>query len=600
MRNWLGNGRFQHINLLCASTAALLLYFLPGIGGWPLLIFVLPWGLYFLVQRRFPFRHTMLDWFLLLFVVTAVIGVWAAYNTAIAFTYLWWILGAVMLFYAITAGPTASPSWLVGMVCVLAVIISGHFLLTHNWQETPASTASLNLLATAWLNVRPTASSLADPNAAEGFMVIAFPILLAQTLWAVKTKHRVWLAAAVLAVVLVLIGLLFSTSRGAWVALFTGLSFWILWRIGVKLNQHLTKRNIFILLGLLIVGSVIGISLLSTTTISTDFLNWLSGLDSAGSRLRVAQDTLDLIEDFLFTGGGLGTYSGLYSHYILLIPYQFMSHSHDVFLDITLAQGIGGLLAFAGILGVTILLLVIPQSPQEHAFDPYRSFLLKGALAASLIAFVVHGFLDDPLFSSEGAVFLFLIPGMIVWWRRPEPQLESWYRSKWVPGVLAVSIFCVLLIMAFYKPVSARWQANLGAVQMAKVELRDWPSIKWNDSRNAAHLTEAEARFTQALADNPAIRTAYHRLGSLQMLRHEYDDAVASLEMAYEIDPKHNGVRKALGYSYVWAGKPEMALPILAEVPEAYTELNTYVWWWQTQGYEDLSKQAALVVDEMD
>ncbi len=601
IKDWFVNGRFQLINLLCAGAAALLLYFFPSSSGLPLLLFVIPWGLYFLFQRRLPFRHTMLDWFLLLFVLTAVVGVLTAYDTETALTYFWLILGAVLLFYAVTARPEASPQLLVGGVCGLAVIISGHFLLTHNWHETPASAATLSFLTAAWMNVRPAFTSLADPNAAEGIMVITFPIVLAQMVWAAKTKHKAWLAAAALAAVLVLIGLLFSTSRGAWVALLAGLSFWILWSSGVRFSQRVSKRSQIVVFSLLIVGGVVGFSLLSVSGVSTDITNRLTGVGETGSRLKVAQDTLDLIEDFLFTGGGLGAFSGLYSHYILVIPYHFLSHSHDLFLDIMLEQGIGGLLAFVGIVGMTVLCLFTPQSRQENASDRYHSSYLNGALAASLVAMIVHGLVDDPLYSSEGMVFLFLIPAMVVWQYKPEPQMGNWYRTKWTPGLLAASLFFVAMGVVFYKPVSAKWQANLGAVQMAKVELREWPTGQWDDGQNSAELAPAALMFQRAVAIDTENRTAHHRLGLIAMLQQDFDTAVTHLEAANELDPHHRGIIKALGYSFVWQGDLGKAFTFLDVIPESHREMEAYIHWWGVQQQPELASRAeqmAIVLQE--
>jgi hypothetical protein len=85
------------------------------------------------------------------------------------------------------------------------------------------------------------------------------------------------------------------------------------------------------------------------------------------------------------------------------------------------------------------------------------------------------------------------------------------------------------------------------------------------------------------------------------MLRHDFSSAVTHLDRAHELDPGHRGVRKALGYSFVWAGRPEEATAVLAEIPEAKQEMGVYVWWWGTQDRPDLSahaKTANLLLEE--
>jgi hypothetical protein len=49
----------------------------------------------------------------------------------------------------------------------------------------------------------------------------------------------------------------------------------------------------------------------------------------------------------------------------------------------------------------------------------------------------------------------------------------------------------------------AAWHANLGAVEMARIELADFPSGQWEDGKGAALLAPAEGYFLQALAYNP-------------------------------------------------------------------------------------------------
>ena len=50
---------------------------------------------------------------------------------------------------------------------------------------------------------------------------------------------------------------------------------------------------------------------------------------------------------------------------------------------------------------------------------------------------------------------------------------------------------------------------------------------------------------------------------------------------------------------YVWLGEYDKATPLLVSIPEARTELGIYVWWWQAQGYPELSERAHAIYQRL-
>jgi hypothetical protein len=77
------------------------------------------------------------------------------------------------------------------------------------------------------------------------------------------------------------------------------------------------------------------------------------------------------------------------------------------------------------------------------------------------------------------------------------------------------------------------------------------------------------------------------------MLARDYATAVYYLETAHQIDATHRGIRKALGYSYVWMGEFSKALNLVNVLPEAEREMKSYAGWWGEQGRPDLAEKAA-------
>jgi lipopolysaccharide biosynthesis regulator YciM len=167
-------------------------------------------------------------------------------------------------------------------------------------------------------------------------------------------------------------------------------------------------------------------------------------------------------------------------------------------------------------------------------------------------------------------------------------------------SAFAVSTLLIALGVINFDRARAIWHANLGVIQMAQVELAGFPTDQWTEATILPDLEAAEASFRSALHFDSANRTANHRLGLIATLRQDFDSAVKYLEVAHEQTPKHRGIIKALGYSYVWMGEMERAQRLLSEIPEVEHELGVYDWWWEDRGRGDLSANAALMVSRLE
>ena len=127
-----------YLDLTCATIATVLWFALPQIGAWPLVLALLPWLLRFISTRRLT-QRTPFDLPLALFVLTAALAVWAAYDRETAWSKFWLIVGAVLLFYAF-ANARATPAMVrVGLLTAFAVGLSLYFLATNDWTLSQAS-----------------------------------------------------------------------------------------------------------------------------------------------------------------------------------------------------------------------------------------------------------------------------------------------------------------------------------------------------------------------------------------------------------------------------------------------------------------------------
>jgi tetratricopeptide (TPR) repeat protein len=273
-------------------------------------------------------------------------------------------------------------------------------------------------------------------------------------------------------------------------------------------------------------------------------------------------------------------------------------------LDVLLEQGfIGGFVLLVLILGSAWLLARRVYSDREYL----QATLASEAVLVGILILLIHGLIDDPLYGDLGTPLLFLMPGvalMLVGIGQPLPDennpslgMETSLSKGKKPlkpilfggVIIALSI---LVLTIFNQQLISKWYANLGAVEMARQELENWPLKEWNSSTDVTPLQPALNSFNKSLAFNPNQRTALHRRGLIALQKREFETAQVELAKAHTIDPQHRGIRKSLGYAYVWGGKLEESKHLLREIQEAEFEMGVYSWWWGQQDRGDLARQA--------
>ena len=391
-------------------------------------------------------------------------------------------------------------------------------------------------------------------------------------------------------------GLLLASSRLAWIALGISLGLWALWEV----SAYLARRTPLGSYTIFAIGVLFGVMFVYWMVSSTPggvivLLDQLPGSDNASSRLDVIRDFAKLAPDYPYTGGGLVALPGLYSQYIRVVPEYTINNSHNLFLNIALEQGYFGLGVFV------LILLVSVWTLKKSQFDRYY----RWAVLAGFFVLIIIGFADDPFYGGRGMPLLLLLPGLAMALARVEektgddisrtPVVHN-VKLRWaiiVGGLLLV----ILLAFSFRKPLVAGWYANLGAVQMARYELDGFPTGEWDERGDLESLGPSYDYFTRSIALNPLNFTAQHRMGLMAMRARDFEAAVSHLEVAYSLDPEHRGLRKVLGYAYLWTGQFEKALPLMIDIPWIEGEIRSYRKWWQAQGRGDLSKRADRMLD---
>ena len=561
----------------------------------PLLIALAPWVIRFASGSN-PFKGWGIDIALALFIITAALTAWMAYDQPAAVYKFWLLVAAVLLFYAFANQPESNLWILAGIFSLVGICIAGYYLLTNDWGIYPSRLDILNQVGLRWMDIRPSLSiSGFHPNITAGIIGMTLPILIALVVNAWRAKKWVLFAALSIGLLLSMAVFLMIASRHSLVAVGITAVTGAIWLASVYLARTLQWQRwkvfgltlfLVVLIGILIAASNPGIvEKVTALPIS---------VDATVHRREVTQAALGLIGDYPYTGAGLESFPGHFATYYLITPNYIIPHSYNLFMDVAFEQGVAALLSLLWVILVSVLLLLL----YGHQLALPLS-TLRWAVLASFLVVIVHSFFDDIIYDYSQAPLLLLLPGMAMALASPCLAGASKRRmrrlNRRVYSVAAVTVLAILIAGLFnYRQLLADWYANLGALQMARVELSewDWDNSTWKYDKPVDVLDPAADLFVRALEFDPGNRIANHRLGLISMLRRNYPTAIVYLSRAYEKEPNDRGVVKALGLSYVWNAQYEMAIPLLEQIPEAGEEMGVYRWYWWTKGQEDLASKA--------
>lgn len=118
-----------------------------------------------------------------------------------------------------------------------------------------------------------------------------------------------------------------------------------------------------------------------------------------GGRLEIWQHSLTAIQDFPFTGIGIGTFTIVFPRlYPLSFPVDRYPHAHNLVLQIGIDMGLPGAIAYMALLiNLYAMLFVMLRSYSLHSV---RWVLTVGALG-SCVDISVHGLLDAVVWGTK-------------------------------------------------------------------------------------------------------------------------------------------------------------------------------------------------------
>jgi tetratricopeptide (TPR) repeat protein len=358
---------------------------------------------------------------------------------------------------------------------------------------------------------------------------------------------------------------------------------------GDRPQWRMPAKTLGILLGG--AGAVIVVGylwLLFSSSAAESLAGWLPS--QVLTRLHRYHDYLAVVQDYLFTGSGLGVSAMVYSTYLFLVHVPFTSQAHNLFIQLAVEQGIPGLVAFAGLLIAAGWALRLPLRDGEQGLR------LSSAVAlGALVTLAINGLLDADIYDTHLAALL-LTPIGVAWGlyfaaieaTEVRGGLAGGIGADW-SGVIGLTPLVMLAGLLLWPQGQAALYANAGAVAQTKTELSvyEWPSWALQDQvrRGQAEQLRAAVHFyNTSLARDPENVTAHWRLGQLALADGEYTAAEEHLEMAYAADPSRRAVRQLLGEVYAVNGQVDQALAMWAPLNTNQDQLLLREWWYESIG----------------
>jgi O-antigen ligase len=614
--NWL-----SYLDLACAALAGALWYAFPLAGPWPLVLALLPWGLRLALTGRLTYTAAF-DLPLALFLLLAGLAVWTAYDRPVAGAKFWLIVGAVLLYYALLNARALGQrlAWLLGL---FGAAVAVYFLMTHDWSAMPAKIEALTRLGQRLQAPLPTLPGhRLHPNVAGGIMAAMMPYAAVATIlgWWPRPGRRAagrWLSLllGLGLCAIVAFGLLMTTSRGAWLALAGALVLAAAGGVAAALSRGLGRRRPALQRWVL-PGLVVGLLVLALVFALAwpggiwGVVSALPGPNTGPGRLDLLRNSLVLVHDYAFLGAGLDGFTMLYSTYALLIHVGHSPHSHNLFFNVAIEQGLPSVL----LLGIMWLIFGLAlwrglgrplsgQDSEPRRGRPAAGWPAAGLLAAaglSLAITLAHGLVDDVYYGSRGVLLLFVpLAFAAPYLAAPAGARNEGESRRWLMALPAGLGLAMLLALVWRGPLLSLVFSNLGAVHQSQAELSvyEWPAWPIQDAlRRELDLGQPVAEFERALALDPNNASANRRLGQIELSLGEYEDALRHLEAAYAAEPWSPTTQLMYGEALIVNGRLDEGQAQWAALSPGEGQFQVRAFWYRHIGDDqraDWIEQAA-------
>lgn len=387
---------------------------------WAVMVIPSLWLLRWIAWKRIIPR-TPLDWPLLLMLLMVGVSLWATFDPLFSLPKVTGVLLGIAFYYALVEVSKQQRSITTSLLLLIFVTfgITGLSIIGTQWaNKFSVVSAITNRIPQLLQNLPGNPSSGFNPNSVAGALLFTFPVLTV-LVWPFK-RSRVttlkewryvffvvftWLSFLLIGGTLVL-----TQSRGGYLGMLVGVSCLLI----------LPRRALFMLtitLALLVGGIVWNQPELIKPYFNEAAPNALesgieSGVNSVQGRIEIWSRAWYGIQDFPFTGMGMGTFRRvvpiLYPLFTIS-PDADIGHAHNQWLAAGVDLGIPGLISYIALWLGSIAMLWHVWQMSLNASDR----LISLGLASGLAAHFTWGIFDANVLGSKAGFVFWLILGVI-------------------------------------------------------------------------------------------------------------------------------------------------------------------------------------------
>lgn len=413
--------------LIVSLTAPLLLFptFRPAWTVAALVVLAALWLLRWFARSQ-PWPVTSFNGVLLLFAITIPVAIWASAFPQVTLPKATGLMLALATFRAVVLAVRGRRSLNLSLIafCLLGVVVIAVGAVGVRW---PAKIPVLGVLTERIPRLIASLPGLSaagiSPNQLAGVLSLYLPLAVALALaWGWRHFRRESVpfllpAANVVFACLVAGALVLTQSRSGWIGGTASLlSLATLWGFS---DRRRWMRALGAALPILVLVVVVGILLYVGTRavgealygVTEESVETAAGAVSLQGRIEIWNRALYAVQDFPFTGCGLGTFRRvvhiLYPLF-LIPPDTDIAHAHNIFLQTALDLGLPGLIAYLALLGIA---LATCWRCARRGGPLVRATAL--GLAAGLVGLHVYGLADAVALGSKPGVAFWFALGLI-------------------------------------------------------------------------------------------------------------------------------------------------------------------------------------------
>ncbi|MFC2043247.1 O-antigen ligase family protein [Chloroflexota bacterium] len=534
-----------------------------------------------------------------LFLISAIFASWISFDQESAYLQFARILAAVVLFYTIIESSTLVRQLVIIAFVLGVAILAIYWPIQHNFGAGIIKFELINSLGQKINNSFPPSllstpiGSDIQPNSAGITLALGIPfaVYLTWDYWKKRKSIPAFLFSGI--TILLLAGLLLTSSRGSWLSLITTT---LLVGLVIIQRKWFSKGSGIILFW----GSAfIIITILITSFYSTENFSQIIGNipDPTGTiigRTSLWRNSLTLIPAYFFTGSGLTTFKMVYPTYATLTPVPVIFYSHNSVIEIWIQQGVLAVIAL--ILGA---IAVIHWGWNALSSEPVPAYGWAGLVGICMV--VIHSMIDVTFYVGRTLPLLGMILGFAYLSNRPavpipvEQLALSTQPPKKVGVALTILLFSLILFIFifFYLSLMSVWYANLGSLLQTRGELKYYDSnnftnLSMDQIRRSIDLSQAERNFNRALNLNGSSATALHRVTQIEMSRREFSASLEHMQTAWDSGHRDDVTRLLYSDTLVADGQPNPAAEIVRGLSQAENRLMYQAWYRyrQNQDYQ--------------